>query len=62
MGMPPVGEMDFDGLILDADFIGCKTIRGERCNCFQPSFDDCTLVRCEPLNDSKAFFINAEDF
>lgn len=62
MGIPPVGELEFNGDLLEADFIGRKTVNNKRCDCFQPSFDDCTTVRCEPIDGSEPFFIDAEDF
>lgn len=62
MDTPSIGEMDFGGEIFEAGFIGRRYIAGIRCDCFQPSFDDCTIVRCEPLDGSEPFFINAEDF
>jgi hypothetical protein len=62
MGIPPVGELYFDGILCEADYIGVKYIENVRCECFQPSTADCTTVRCDPLDGSKPFFINAEDF
>ncbi|MCK5016378.1 MAG: hypothetical protein KAS32_04825 [Candidatus Peribacteraceae bacterium] len=62
MNMIPIGEMDFDGVILDASFIGRKYIGGVMYDCFQPSFDECVLVRCEPINRTDILFIDVGDF
>ena len=62
MDISTIGKKDFNGLTLEASFIGRKTIRGEYCDCFQPGFDDCTLIRCEPCDGSGIFFINAINF
>lgn len=61
MGIPPVGKMEFNEEVFEADFIGRRTVKSVRCDCFQPSFDDCTTIRCEPLNGAEAFFIDAGD-
>ena len=63
MNVPITKEMDFNGKkIFAANFIGYKTVKGKYCKCYQPSFADCTLVRCEPADGSDVLFLNAKDF
>lgn len=62
MNVSFIGEMDFSGVLLPASFIGRKHIKGRHYSCYQPSFDDCTLVRCEPDDGSDVLFIKGEEF
>lgn len=62
MNVSFVGELDFDGVLLPASFVGRRSIEGQHYSCYQPSFDDCTLVRCEPDDGSGVLFVKGEDF
>lgn len=55
-------SMSFDGILYEVDYIGTKYIDGVKYKCYQPSFADCTTIRCEPLNGSEPIFTTAENF
>lgn len=62
MNTLPIGIMTFNGVLLDASFIGRKYIKDRYYSCYQPYFGECTLVRCEPDDGTNVLFIKGEEF